>query len=239
KELYIYFVDINHNIQPNETLEAEHGNNFDLSFTLNTDRSEKTHLTKIDANFFYNNMSNIIVLAEISEADMMYQYVNIHDYNTIGGKVSFKYSYYPVFEIELGAGTTGTYFSLIDAKQSQGDYMFSPDVNINLSTTVPVADLKISAYYKYTGESWFFRLGENEEIDVSVMDAYHNLDISLMRKFMSNRLTITAGAKNIFDNTLVRTSGNAGGGAVHSSSGGSLVGYGRVYYLKAGFNIFR
>jgi len=239
KELYIYFVDINHNIQPNESLEAEYGNNFDVSFTFNTDRSEKTHLTKIDANLFYNNMNNIIVLAEISEANLLYQYVNIHDYNTLGGKISFKYSYYPVFDIEAGIGTTGTYFSLTEARQSLGDYMFSPDVNLNITTTIPVADLKIAAYYKYTGDSWFFRLGENDDIDVSVMDAYHNLDISVMRKFMANRLTLTAGAKNIFDNTLVRTSGSGGGGGVHSSTGGSLVGYGRVYFFKAGFNIFR
>lgn len=238
KELYIYFVDINHNIQPNELLKAEYGNNFDINISLNTDRSEKTHLTKIDANLFYNNMNNIIVLAEISEATTLYQYVNIQDYNTLGGKLTFKYSYYPLFDIEFGIGSTGTYFSLTDERQSLGDYMFSPDASLNISGTIPGIDLKVSAYYKYTGDSWFFRIGEDDQIDVSVMENYHNLDLSVIRKFMSNRLTITAGAKNLFDNTLIKTSGNIGGG-VHSSAGGSLIGYGRVFYLKAGFNLFR
>ena len=35
KELYIYFVDVNHNIQPNPDLEAEYGHNFDLSMSFN------------------------------------------------------------------------------------------------------------------------------------------------------------------------------------------------------------
>ncbi|MEZ5012126.1 MAG: TonB-dependent receptor [Bacteroidales bacterium] len=238
KELYIFFVDINHNIQPNEELNAEYGNNFDLNFTFNTDRSEKTHMTKVDANLFYNKMNNIIVLAEIDQQEILYQYVNIQNYNTLGGKVTFKYSYYPIFDIEFGLGTTGTYFSLGEEKQSFDEYMFSPDANVNISGTIPLIDLRLSVYYKFTGDSYFFRLDENDQVDVSIMDNYHNMDITLIRKFMANRLSISAGVKNIFDNTLIRTSGNTGG-EVHSSAGGSLVGYGRVWFLKAGYNVFR
>lgn len=238
KELYIYFVDINHNIQPNETLDAEYGNNFDLNFTLNTDRKEKTHLSKVDLNLFYNNMNNIIVLAEMSEQQMLYQYVNIQDYNTLGGKITFKYSYYPLFDFEVGAGTTGTYFSLGEERQSLGAYQFSPDGSVNLSGTIPGIDLKISAYYKYTGNARFFRLAEDDQIESGLRESYQNLDISLIKKFLSNRLTISTGVKNLFDNTLIRGTGDVGGGA-HSSSGGSLVGYGRVFFFRAGYNVFR
>ena len=237
KELYIFFVDINHNVQPNDQLKAEWGHNFDLSFTLNTDREEKTHMTKVDASLFYNNMNNIIVLAERDEASILYQYVNIFDYNTLGGEASFKYSYYPFFDIELGVGTTGTYYSLTEKKQAFSDYMFSPDLSINLTGTIPSVDLKLSAYYKFTGETWFFSLEEEDQVEVSIMDSYHNLDISMLRKFLGNRLSISAGVKNLFDNTVIRNSGNAGGG-IHSGSGGSLVGYGRILFLKAGFNIY-
>ncbi len=238
KELYIFFVDINHNIKPNEDLKAEYGNNFDLSFTLNTDREEKTHITKLDASFFYNNMHNIIVLAEIDKQSILYQYVNILDYNTMGGEASFKYSYYPIFDMELGIGTTGTYYSLTKKRQTLDDYIFSPDINLNVSSTIPSLDLNVALYYKYTGKSWYFSLAEDESIDVSVMDSYNNMDLTFSRKFIQNRLALSCGVKNLFNNTVVRTTGQASE-AVHSSAEGSLVGYGRVYFFKAAYNIFR
>ena len=45
------------------------------------------------------------------------------------------------------------------------------------------------------------------------------------------------GVKNIFDNTTVDMVGSSG--AAHTSGGSGLIGYGRYYFTKLSYNIFK
>ncbi len=241
KELYIYFVDVNHNIQPNPDLRPEYGHNFDLAMTFNTEKEKKIHYSGVDLGLFYNNMHNIIQLAlrNNTGSTPAYQYINVLNYNTIGYQASLNYEFYQHLEVSLGFGHTGTYFSFGEKKQTFGDYRFSGDITSNVGWTLPFAGLKISAFYKYTGRSWLFTIDENNDIHLGKMDDYHNLDLTLLKKFFSNKLAVSGGVKNVFKNTNIPISGNASAGIHTSGNGNSPVNYGRLYFLKLTYTILK
>ena len=219
-------------------LKSEWGHNFDLSFNINTDKTEKVHFTNIEFEVFYNRMHNKIDLAVVDTVkyQAVYEYVNISNYNTLGGRVSFKYNFYTYFDLGIGFGETGTFASFSKSNDNLSKYKFSPEANVNLSFLVQKLDLKIITSYKYFGENWQFNIDENKKISLGHMDSYENLDLSLMKKFLKNRMTVTIGAKNIFDNKLIKNTGKMSD-TPHSSADGSAVGYGRVYFTSISFNI--
>jgi len=241
KELYIYFVDINHNIQPNENLKAENGNNFDFALRFNTEKDKKLHYSHLELGLFYNNMQNIIYLAKRQlpdSKDPIYQYINILNYNTLGGQLSFQYNYYPYLNFGLSIGETGTYSSFNNEKEKLDDYEFSPDMNVSISNNIQKLKLTVSLNYKYTGKSFLYDVDEVDDIYITTLDDYHNMDLTLIRKFYNNRLSISAGVKNIFNNTSIDIIGG-GTGTAHTSGDSSPVGYGRFYFTRLSYNIFK
>jgi len=96
----------------------------------------------------------------------------------------------------------------------------------------------LSAFYKYTGKMPRFVVDDQGVISEGQVDDYNNLDISLLKSFYSDRITITIGAKNLFDVTSINASGTDGG--IHSGGGGSVpVAWGRSYFAKINFSIWR
>lgn len=241
KELYIYFVDINHNIQPNENLKAEYGNNFDFALRFNSEKEQKLHYSHVELGLFYNNMNNIIYLAKRQIPDLkdpIYQYINILNYNTLGGQLSFQYKYYPYMDFALSIGETGTYSSFDNKKQNLANYKFSSDLNVNISNQIQKIGLSVSLSYKYTGKSYLYDVDENDQINITTLDDYHNMDLTLVRKFFTNKFTVSAGVKNIFNNTSIDVIGG-GTGTAHTSGNKSPVGYGRIYFTRLSYNIFK
>ena len=246
KELYIQFKDINHDIQPNDSLKPERGHNFDLSFSFNTDKTNKIHFTNIELSLFYNQISDHIFLAPIFNASSTsYKYINISYYNTIGSQISFKYSFYPNFDIGLAYGETGTYASLLHRNQGLNKYKFDSDASMNVSYTIPKIDVKLYLNYKYSSLKWNPDLDDNPEtaalddgIKWGKLDKFHTIDISVIRKFLSNRLTVTGGIKNLLDNTIVFSTGTSGENP-HSGGDGSPVGYGRLFFTSLSYNIYK
>lgn len=241
KELYIYFVDVNHNIQPNEYLNSEYGHNFDFSVSYNTEKNKKIHYSGIDFGLFYNNMHNIIQLAIRNDAGSngAYQYINVLNYNTLGYQTSLFYNFYPYLDVALGFGHTGTFFSFDEKSKGLGDYRYSGDVNSNIGWYIPAIKLKLSAFYKYTDRSWLFTIDENNEVKTGKMNAYHNLDFTILRKFYSNKLILSCGVKNILNNTNINIFGNLPDGGHTSEGGNSPVSYGRLVFLKISYTILK
>jgi outer membrane receptor for ferrienterochelin and colicins len=241
KELYIYFVDVNHNIQPNEQLNPEYGHNFDVNLSFNTEKNRKVHYSGVDMGFFYNNMHNIIQLAVRNSigSSPVYQYINVLNYNTLGFQTTLSYNFYPYLDAAFGFGSTGTCFSFDNNLNRLGNYRFSNDVSANIGWYIPYLKIRLSTFYKYTDKSWLFSVDESNNVKTGSMAAYNNLDFTFLRKFFSNKLAISAGIKNIFNNTNINITGNVSDG-VHTSQGGtSPVNYGRLYFLKISYSLLK
>lgn len=238
KELYIYFVDINHNILPNPNLEPENGNSYNLTAELNTELKPKIHFSNYKLDLFYNNLSNIIKLArQPLDNELVYQYININYYRTVGGSFLFKYHYYPNFRFSLGYGTTGTSYAFTRDGTKLSDYSFSQEVNSNMEWIIKPLDATISAHYKYTGRAIIFEIDEDMNIREGSINDYHTLDVVVQKSLLKKQLNVSFGGKNLFNNTDIETTGNISSGVHSGGEGTTPVGWGRTWFVGLKYSI--
>jgi len=230
KELYLFFVDVNHNIQGNPDLEAENSHNVNLSFQYNRETSKSFVGTEI--NLFYNNINNVITLAQVS--GNLYTYINVEKYITQGAQVVVNYRLYPWMNIKIGGGFTGRYNSLSEESAVENKFYYSPDAIVTTTYTWLKADMDFTLDYKYTGRMpQFYVIGEDQVIE-GYISSYNIMDFTMQKTFLKNRLTIGTGVKNIFNNTIIPASGSGG---VHSGGTTSTpVGWGRTVFIQAAVN---
>ncbi len=225
KELDFDFVDINHNIQGNEDLEAETSQNLALS-VKSTAAKFGWELTG-----YYNDIENLITLAQISGTE--YSYVNIGQRRTTGANASITSSV-KWADVKLSFATNG-----VQNKLSNGDFSpltFSPEVAFQTSVKLFDTGCTLHAYYKYNGKRKSIFIGEDETLSEQYVDAFSNLDLSVSRKLWKDKVYLLVGAKNIFDVTSLNST--VSGGA-HQGGGEFLVANGISYFatLKFNFNL--
>lgn len=230
KEMYLYFVDVNHNITGNPDLIPEYSNHVQLQLTHRIERVK--YGTETEVRFFLNNIDDQITLAETD--DLSYTYFNLDHTRTMGYSASIRTSLYPIFDLRLGVGSTGV-ANQLPGKEDMKLY-WSPEVTSELTCRFDKIDLSLTGIYKYTGRTTRLRLKSEGVFEEGFMDAYHNMDVSVLKSFLNKRLGVNAGVRNLFDVTNISSMGGSGG--VHSSGGGSVpVAWGRTYFLKLTFNI--
>jgi outer membrane receptor for ferrienterochelin and colicins len=78
KELYLYFVDVNHNVQGNPDLQAEQSNNFNLVLQYGIENRKTAWSTELTG--FYNVIDNGITLAQ--STGTLYTYINVDKFKT-------------------------------------------------------------------------------------------------------------------------------------------------------------
>jgi outer membrane receptor for ferrienterochelin and colicins len=233
KQLYLQFIDNNHEIHGNENLKAETADN--LSLTAEYDITRKRHAVHAEMNFFYNSIHNAIQLAIDTERPGWGMYFNVEgmEYVTKGMEARIRYRYSPFLTFNTGIITTGRI--RLDSKNS---FDYSTDFVASSNYLFDKPGLQLALFYKYTDDYLEFAGNYNEEgqlngIAQQRMDGYHTLDFTVSRNFFGDRLSLVGGVKNIFNVTLVNSFGSIN---PHGSSGdAAAVGYGRTFFLKLGY----
>lgn len=231
KELYYEFVDINHNIVGNENLKAEESNNFTASVQWKQLRGKS--LYKIGVDGFYNDIYNMISLAQI-ENSTGYTYQNIGRYKTTGFNVNSDFIR-KSFKLTLGGSYIGRY-NQVSENTDVNPFSFSPEIRSSFTYKLAKLNTSISVFYKYNGEMPNFRVNTNNEVTQTVLNDYHMLDVSATRKFWKKRLTWTLGAKNLLNVQNVGINGTGGDGAHSSGSGSTPVAWGTTLFTSLKFN---
>ena len=231
KELYLYFVDINHNVQGNSDLGAENSYNFDFNAGYNSGGNTRNY--GIEAGVYYNNISNMITLAQ--QGTSLYTYINVDKYKTKGGQINVTYAVYPQFTIKAGVAETGRYYLLNASENNVGKFAYTTDLTSDLSYKIVKYDVNFSVFYKYTGRTPQFYVNSDNQVVEGFISSYHTMDATALKSFMHNRLNLSVGVKNIFDNkTIAAVAG--GGGTAHGGGSGSMnIGLGRTYFAKLSF----
>ncbi|MBK6963243.1 MAG: TonB-dependent receptor [Bacteroidales bacterium] len=234
KELYLYFVDVNHNIYGNPDLLPESSTHLQVQASH---RIEKVaYATETELRFFLNNINDEITLAEKADSVGYYTYYNLDQSRTMGYSASIRSSLYPMLDLRLGVGSTGRANSFEGEKNMK--LYWSPEVTSEVTCRMDKTDLHITVIYKYTGKTTRVQALGNGELAEGYMDAYHNMDLTVLKTFMQKRLSVNAGIRNLFDVTNVTSSGSTGG--VHSGEGSNVpVAWGRTFFLKLSFSIFK
>jgi outer membrane receptor for ferrienterochelin and colicins len=231
KELYLDFIDINHNLEGNPELKAEYSHNFNLTWDYN--RMRRTNRYTYHAGFFYNSVHDHIDLAVYSATSG--RYINADMYRTAGGKLSFKYSLHPRFTAQIGLFQVARQ-SIRDAQNAVNTpFRFSTDVNANTGYHWIGRNIRFLINYKYTGRVPQYVYTDDDEIIEGFRGDYHMLDVTLSKGWWQDRLTLGIGANNLLNYTNIEAIGLSSG-AHTGGSGGYPVGWGRSYFVSLRFN---
>jgi len=232
KELYLDFVDINHNLHGNPDLKAEYSHNVNLNFSYNRETSKAYF--NCDLGLFYNYVDNTIWLFQEGNDITTYTYGNVSTFISKGVQANGTVSFYPKLTLKGGVSHVGRKFP--DNAENEANNKFNYSTDFNVMVTYNLVKLKASATanYKFTGR--FPLLTPDGTFEDEYIDSYSNLDISFMKSFLQNMFSITAGGKNLLDvqdvqSGIVNSGAHTGGG-----DGASRVAWGRTAFVKLTYN---
>ena len=232
KELYLYFYDSNHQIEGNENLQAERSHSFNASANQKFSMDKTTLVFEIKP--FYNVIDNKISLVQVDPDNLLhYRNENTGKFSSLGFEISG--SLYQSSLLNFKAG-----FSRIGRKDdayNSNSFIYSNNWNTSLDVNFWKNTAKFSVFYKYSGKYPTYYYNSSDEVTVGFINDFHNLDIILLKKFWQNRLSVSAGVKNLFDNKEIGGQG-VDGGSGHGSGQGvsSLVGWGRTFFFSMKIN---
>jgi len=233
KQLYLQFIDTNHEIMGNENLNAETAHNVNLTAII--DRTFNRHSINFELGLFYNSIHNAIQLAINTQRPGWGTYFNVEgkDYITKGAEIKIRFRYSPSFTLNTGIITNGRLRLEPDDK-----FDYSTDFVASAIYQNEKHKVQFALFYKYTDEYLEFAGnynidGELDGIAQQYMAGYHTLDFNVSKNFLKNALDVTAGVRNIFNVTMVDAFGTLN---IHGSSNdAATAGYGRTFFLKLGY----
>lgn len=229
KELYLDFVDVNHNITGNSDLKAEYGQYWQGSGTWK--KIVRNKLIRVNGSLFYNKVKDQIELAVVNTERNAFTYFNLETADLTGAKLDVSLSG-EGWRMQVGS-------NLLLRKSPDGDWLPSFQANSSLQVTLP-ADISASLFYKFSGPAQTFQRSGEETVsfELARFEAYHWADVSLSRSFLDKRISLAAGVKNLLDVTNVAASGSTGG-AHGGGSGQASISFGRTAFFRASFLLER
>lgn len=223
KELYLYFVDVNHDIVGNTDLNAERSHNFSGALAYRHAKDKGVYTSEVS--LFHNVISDLITLAQISGTQ--YSYVNIGEYRTTGGSIGTGWDN-GHWVISCGAAITGRYDELAAATNSP--YLFSSEVRGSITKQWLRKGWSGSVFWKWQDRLANYALLSDGTLGRSFIGAFHMADAALTKKILRGRVALTGGCKNLFDVKNINASMSGG---AHSGGGTSVpMSTGRLAFVR-------
>ncbi len=233
KQLYLHFIDNNHEIFGNENLKSETADNVNLSFGYSI--TENKSAFGAEFGLFYNSIKDAIQLAVYTQKPGWGTYFNVEGtrFKTTGAQLDLHYRYSPCLTLTAGVISTGRM-----RLNAPGHYSWSTDYTSSLTYCFRVPGLQTVLFYKYCDSFLEFAGNYNEAgkldgIAQQFTAGYHILDATITKNLLEGRINISTGFKNLFNVTMVNSLGSIN---PHGSSDGSAsAGYGRTFFVKLGY----
>lgn len=232
KELYLDFVDVNHNIHGNINLQPENSVNYRAG--LEHARPFNSFLVKVEPSVFFNDVKNIITLALTDAQKNYYTYINTGAYRNYGYGITSSVQTNAI-RFEAGVFKTATYNFLSQYFDLQ-DYITTPEYRLALLYTHSASNLSAGVYFKYVGQSKQFALGADTLPYLTGTNAFSFLDFSISKKFYK-AVTITTGIKNILGVKNVRSAIISG--TPHAGTADLPVGMGAYFFAEMKWQLFK
>ncbi len=233
KELYFLFVDLNHNIQGNESLNAELSDNYMVQMAYK--RGIKRGVYDFSLSGFYNKVNNQISLALIDAGEQLYTYTNIGQFYSQG--INFNSGFrYKTYKTSFGFSYIGRYNLASETNTEIEKYSYSPEFTTSFIYEVEEWQTSLSLFYKYAGKLLGYSVSDFGDVSQFEISDYGMMDASVINFFWKKRISTTVGVKNIFNVQDIQSSQLQGG--VHSGGSGSLpVSWGRTFFIKLALSI--
>ena len=238
RELYLDFVDVNHNLVGNTALKAEHAHSINGSLQYKAVTAKKISWTATLSGF-YNAFQNQIELMQTAGSDE-YTYYNIDKSKTTGGSLENRLSG-KNWDASIGISYTGfssnQYNDDSYIKEDNREMLWTPEVNSNLVYRFDKLKTSIGLFYKFVGKKPAFSYGTIDGQDAIILThiaPYHLADLTATTT-INKWITATAGVKNLFDVTRVDNTVITQSATAHTSAGPLSVGYGRSFFAGLTF----
>ena len=220
RELYLYFVDINHDIVGNALLRPEYSTSVNASASILWNDSSRA--IRVEPAAYVNDVQNLITLSQL-EGTQQYTYVNIGRMLTAGAQLSFVYSTESL-EVAVGGALVATSSSIgtmhINALQ------WSPQATTTLRYELPLTASILSVFVKYNGQSIRPIQTSSNTTTTQVTDPYTMMDVVVGHHFFNSVMTLSVGCKNVMDVTSIGISAQSG---THGPGTSQPVGMGRLF----------
>ncbi len=235
EELFFYFVDSNHNVQGNPNLEPEDG----ISLFLNVEEkfrlSDASMLKTALKSYYFDIDGKIASVIDVDEQDRnLFTFDNVDRSRILGFSLENSLIMNR-WQASLGMTYLGSSTTVDESVDDNSDYLWSFNLQSALSYTFPSINTTLSAQLKYTGRTQIVQSGTDGAV-VGQTDDFTWMDASA-RTHITKDLSLTLGARNIFDIVRVNASATPTGAHGSGSSPSRLFGNGRSYYLKLLYNL--
>ncbi|WP_294670337.1 TonB-dependent receptor [uncultured Fluviicola sp.] len=223
KELYMEFVDINHNIRGNADLKPEIANHVQGWYNFNWE--PKKFQFGFELSGYYQDIHNRISLSQSADG-VNYSYFNIDQFYARGIQSVLKVGQ-KQWNVSAGFNYIGT-----ASNYSNNRYAYSPELVSTVSCQLKNGTTKFSAFYKYTGKVVAYLANEDASITQSFISDYNLLDLQVQQWFLKKTLSVSLGGKNLLNVTNINAGSGSSGGAHSSGSGTAPIAWGRSFYLN-------
>lgn len=238
EELYMEMVFSGHNYIGNENLIPESSTSYEASLKKNTQLESGVMMTNNLITSFMNIKDRIdsAVVGLDDGGAQINQFINVSKYNmwNVSSTNQFQFE---SFNVNLGASFIGI-SQVIDngvLEKTSDKYLYSLNLNANVSYSLLKWNTVFSAYYKYTGKQQQYVAGDSKYV-LSEIEPYNVLDLTIRKTFLDRKIEATIGARNLFDiKNINQTRMNEGGG--HAAATSFVFAYGTSYFLKLAYNL--
>jgi outer membrane receptor for ferrienterochelin and colicins len=214
KELHLRFIDQNHEIIGNPNLRAERSRNYQLSVSGQKTLAQKVR-TRSTLSGYFNDVRDGITLANPTgdPASLKRIYSNLARQQTAIGQLQLQGDY-KTLQVVAGGGLThilgqeGAYEGFtVPEVTGQGSYRWKP-----IGTT-------FTAFYKYTGVGRQLSAdAEGNALYSGKTASFQQVDVSAQRALWKDRISLTAGVKNLLNIQTLATAGAVAAGG-HTAAG--------------------
>ncbi len=236
KELYLYFVDYNHNIKGNPDLKSELSDNHNVALRYKVPSGKKVTIY-IDNSYYYNHIYNQIALVSVNPSALEYTYSNIDDFTSLGTNLNLEGSY-KTFRISVGGSYTGINNNAF-REVGKHKYIYSSEMRTQVfygikHKKVPVTTL--SLFHKYNGRIMGYALDQTRNIVNTYTEGFHILDFTVNQSLMDKKISLTVGCKNILNVSNIQST--SVGNNFHTGGSNTMpVSIGRSVFTQININL--
>lgn len=220
KELYLQFIDVNHDIIGNRDLQPETSTDYQLSVSYQPNRKIDVSITN-----YYTTIKDKIELLEYD--NLKYKYDNISEYAVFGfqPRVSLKTNQW-MYKLSSSIGYWSTNIELDDAPAFGQVFDLQNQINYHFKNS----NSNVTINHRHVGSQPLYRIID-DQVELRSIENYNLVDASFSTSAFQSAVQITLGMNNILNVTSVSVSGETSGGT-HTEVGRNNVGRGRSFYVS-------